>query len=100
MNECHTNFVSSKKLLFQMCFQVVHEMYELWMNEFCTISIIKSWNVNFMISMLRLGCIIGERFKTIEEYLDVENNILEENKKIDYKFWPFWRLNNYEINFI
>jgi hypothetical protein len=29
--------------------------------------------------MLRLGCIIGERFKTIEEYLDVENNILEEN---------------------
>ncbi len=63
-----------------MCFQIVHEMYQLWMNEFCTISIIKSWNVNFMINMLRLGCIIGERFETIEEYLDVENNILEGNK--------------------
>lgn len=39
-----------------------------------------------MISMLRLGCIIGERFETIEEYLDVENNILEENKKLITNF--------------
>jgi hypothetical protein len=24
------------------------EMYELWMNEFCTISITKSWNAKFV----------------------------------------------------
>ncbi len=72
-----------------MCFQLVHEMYELWMNKFCTISIIKSWNFKFMISMLRLGSIIGERFKTIEEYLDVENNTLEENKKLIMNFYLF-----------
>ncbi len=42
-----------------------------------------------MISMLRLGSIIGERFKTIEEYLDVENNILEENKKLIMNFYLF-----------
>ncbi len=39
--------------------------------------------------MHKLGCIIGERFKTIEEYLDVENNILEENKKLIMNFDPF-----------
>jgi len=35
----------------QMCFQcmiLMFETYELWMNEFCTISIIKSWNVKFV----------------------------------------------------
>jgi hypothetical protein len=51
MSECHMNFVSSYKFVCQMCFQctiLVHETYELWMNEFCTIFIIKSWVVKFM----------------------------------------------------
>jgi hypothetical protein len=51
MNECHTNFASSNKSVFQMCFQcmiLMCEMYELWMNKFCTISIIKLWNVKFV----------------------------------------------------
>jgi hypothetical protein len=52
MNECHMNFISPYKFVFQMCFQytiLMHKTYELWMNEFCTISITKSWNVKFMI---------------------------------------------------
>jgi hypothetical protein len=28
---------------------LVHEMYELWMNKFYTISITKSWNAKFVI---------------------------------------------------
>jgi hypothetical protein len=35
----------------QMCFPgmiLVHEIYELWMNKFCTISITKSWDVKFV----------------------------------------------------
>jgi hypothetical protein len=51
MNECHTNFTPSDKSMFQMCFQymiLVHETYKLWLNKFCTISIIKSWNAKFM----------------------------------------------------
>ncbi len=50
MNECHMNFTSSNKFMSQMCFQctiLVCEMYELWFNEFCTISITKSWDVKF-----------------------------------------------------
>jgi hypothetical protein len=42
MNECHMNFISPYKFMFQMCFQciiLVCKMYELWMNEFCMISI-------------------------------------------------------------
>jgi len=36
-----------------MCFQcmiLVCETYKLWMNKFCTISIIKSWNVKFVMN--------------------------------------------------
>jgi hypothetical protein len=35
----------------QMCFQcmiLMLETYELWMNEFCMIFIIKSWNAKFV----------------------------------------------------
>ncbi len=51
MNECHTNFTSSNKFVFQMSFQctiLVYEMDELWMNKFCTISITKSWDAKFV----------------------------------------------------
>jgi hypothetical protein len=51
MNECHTNFISPYKFMFQMCFQctiLVRKMYKLWNHVFCTISIIKIWNVKFM----------------------------------------------------
>ncbi len=51
MNKCHIDFASSNKIVCQMCFQCtifVCEMYELWMNEFCMISIITSWNAKFV----------------------------------------------------
>ncbi len=35
----------------------------------------------------KLGCVVGEGFKTIEEYMDVEDNMLEETKEfITYIF--------------
>jgi len=46
MNKCHTNFSSSYKFMFWMCFHytiLMHEMYE-----FCAIFIIKSWDVKFV----------------------------------------------------
>jgi hypothetical protein len=30
----------------------------------------------------KLGCVVDERFKTIEEYMDVEDNMLEENEEL------------------
>jgi hypothetical protein len=51
MNEYHMDFASSYKSVFQMCFQcmiLMCKMYELWMNKFCTISIIKLWDVKFV----------------------------------------------------
>ncbi len=51
MKKCYTNFASSYKSVCQLCFQCtisVHEMYKLWMNKFCTISITKSWDVKFL----------------------------------------------------
>jgi hypothetical protein len=54
MNECHTNFASSYKSTCQMCFQYMismRETYNLWMKSFCTISIIKLWNVKFVMWM-------------------------------------------------
>jgi hypothetical protein len=51
MNECHMDLASFFKIVFQMCFQctiLMWETYELWMNKFCTISIIKSWDVKFV----------------------------------------------------
>jgi len=52
MNECHMKFTSSYNIMYQMCFQgmiLMCEMYELWMNDYCTISIIKSWDAKFVI---------------------------------------------------
>jgi hypothetical protein len=52
MNECHTNFTSFYKFVWQICFQCtisVCETYELWINEFHVIFIIKLWSVNFFI---------------------------------------------------
>jgi hypothetical protein len=49
--KCCTNFVSSYEFMCQMCFQCmisVCEMYEIWMNKFCTISITKLWDVKFV----------------------------------------------------
>jgi hypothetical protein len=46
-----TNFTSSYEFVCQMCFQcmiLVRETYELWMNKFCMIFIIKSWVVKFV----------------------------------------------------
>jgi hypothetical protein len=46
MNERHPNFTSSNKFVIQMCFQyiiLIHEKYKI-----CTSSIIKSWNVKFV----------------------------------------------------
>jgi hypothetical protein len=48
MNECHMNFASSYEFVYQMHFQctiLMCKIYELWINEFCTISISKSWDV-------------------------------------------------------
>jgi len=53
MKKCHTNFTSSYKYVCQMCFQCMismHEMYELWMNEFCKIFITMQWDAKFVIS--------------------------------------------------
>jgi hypothetical protein len=58
MNECDTNFSSSYKFVCQICFQCMISMcetYELWMNEFCTIFITKSWNVTFVMDFLHLN---------------------------------------------
>jgi hypothetical protein len=30
----------------------------------------------------KLGCVVGEGFKTIEKYMDVEDNMLEENEEL------------------
>jgi hypothetical protein len=52
MNECHVNFTSFYKSICQMCFQSTISMcetYKLWMNKFCTISIIKTWDAKFVI---------------------------------------------------
>jgi hypothetical protein len=51
MNECHTSFASCYKFVCQMCFQctiLIRETYDLWMNEFFMIFIIKSWVVKFV----------------------------------------------------
>jgi hypothetical protein len=40
----------------RMCFQcmiLIHETYELWMDEFCMIFITKSWNAKFMMYWLQ-----------------------------------------------
>jgi hypothetical protein len=40
--------------VYQVCFQctiLVHETYELWMNEFYTISITKSWDAKFVMCL-------------------------------------------------
>jgi hypothetical protein len=54
MNEQMSHgFASFNKSVYQMCFQCtisMHEMYELWMNTFCTISIPKSRDVKFVMS--------------------------------------------------
>jgi hypothetical protein len=52
MNECHTNFSFSYKYVLNVF--SMHEMYKLWMNKFCKIFIIKSWNVKFVM-MVRDG---------------------------------------------
>ncbi len=28
------------------------------------------------------GCVVGEGFKTIQEYMDVEDNLIEENEEL------------------
>jgi hypothetical protein len=51
MNKCHTNFTFFYKFMCQMCFQSTISMcetYKLWMNKFCTIFIIKSWDAKSM----------------------------------------------------
>jgi len=30
----------------------------------------------------KLGCVVGEGFKTIQEYMDVEDNLIEENEEL------------------
>jgi hypothetical protein len=55
MNEYHMNFTSFYKFVFQKCFQstiLVWETYKLWMNEFCMIFIINSWDVKFVMYVL------------------------------------------------
>jgi hypothetical protein len=47
-----TQISSSYQCVCQMCFQhmtSMHEMDELWMNEFCMIFISKLWNVKFVL---------------------------------------------------
>jgi hypothetical protein len=49
MNECHINFASCNKFVFQMCFQctiLVCETYKLWLNKICMISIINHEMLN------------------------------------------------------
>jgi hypothetical protein len=46
-----TKFATSYNFVCQLCLQCmisVCETYELWMNEFCMISITKYWNVKFV----------------------------------------------------
>jgi hypothetical protein len=50
-NKCHADFASSNISMSQMCFQCTIfecETYELWLNEFYTILITKSWDVKFV----------------------------------------------------
>jgi hypothetical protein len=57
MNKCHTSFASSNKSMWKICFQcmiLVHKMYKLWMNEFCTIFITKLWDVKFVMPSYRM----------------------------------------------
>jgi hypothetical protein len=59
MNKCYMNFTFSNKSLSQMYFQCtisIHEMYELWMNKFCTPSITKLWDAKFVMNLL---CILN-----------------------------------------
>jgi hypothetical protein len=57
MNKCHTNFASFNKSMWKICFQhmiLMHKMYKLWMNEFCTIFITKLWDAKFMMHSYRM----------------------------------------------
>jgi hypothetical protein len=57
INKCDIKFSSSYKSMCQMCFQstiLVCEMYKLRMNKFCTISIIKLWDVKFVMQSVKL----------------------------------------------
>jgi len=50
--------INSYKFVCQMCFQctiIVHEMYELQMNKICMISIIKIWDVKFVMMVVTIG---------------------------------------------
>jgi hypothetical protein len=56
MNECHMNFTSSYKFMCQFFFQcmiLMHETYALWINNFHTIFITKSWDVKFLMGTSR-----------------------------------------------
>jgi len=63
MNECHTNFASSNKSMFQICFEctiLLCGMYELWMNEFCTIFITKVWDANFVMGQGKIKVLLKD----------------------------------------
>jgi len=49
--------------MFQICFEctiLLCGMYELWMNEFCTISLIKLWDANFVMGQGKLKVLLKD----------------------------------------
>jgi hypothetical protein len=65
MNECHMNFISPYKFVFQMCFQciiLVCKTYELWMNEFCMISITNNGSMNLWMNECHTNFIFSYKF--------------------------------------
>jgi hypothetical protein len=41
----------------------------------------------------KLNCVASEGFKTIEQYLNVEDNLFGKKWRIDYRFWSFLTVN-------
>jgi len=65
MNECHMNFISPYKFVFQMCFQciiLVCKTYKLWMNEFCMISITSERSTNLWMNECHTNFIFPYKF--------------------------------------
>ncbi len=69
--ECHLDFASSNKYVFQMCFQctiLMCEMYKLWMDKFCTVCIIKSWDAKFVMLVLDAKNIFPMHFSNVKTH--------------------------------
>jgi hypothetical protein len=80
MNECHTNFASLYKYVFQMCLQCtisVYKTHELWMNTFCMISIIKFWEAKFIMWIIK--CNIWWNYNWLNVAKKKKNKVSQKN---------------------